>query len=308
MYNSELNSQNIIALLEENGFKGSVVTINRIPELKSRLGGLYSQKLLDVTFFNERLKIFDFDLSDVMPDAKSIITATTSQQIIQAVFYYNGNVHRLTVPPTYSNFTDILVYRLLAKLVEAEGYLLKGVQLPEKPLLVMSGIGKYGRNNIVYVDEMGSFHRPVTFITNAVLDEIYWGEIKIHEKCLKCKACIKACPTNAITEDKFLINAERCLTYFNEGSSRFPRWINSGWHNCMIGCMMCQNICPINREYAGNIDNGVVFSEQETSQILRNTAITGLSRVTIDKLKQIGLYEDYNVLSRNLDVLINRNN
>lgn len=153
---------------------------------------------------------------------------------------------------------------------------------------------------------MGSFHRPVSFITDAELNEIIWGNIELHEKCIKCKACIKACPTGAISKDKFLISAEKCLTYFNERSRPFPEWINPEWHNCIIGCMTCQNICPINREFKDNIDHTVVFSEQETLQVLDNKSISGLAKNTIDKLKTIRLFDDYNLLSRNLSVLINR--
>lgn len=305
MSDSKLNTGEIISLLENRGFKGSVVSINRIRELESYIGNLRSRGLVDELFFEERLENFDFDISEVMTDAKSIIIATTIQPIFKVGFYYQGTLHQLIVPPTYSTYTDILAYRLLANKVEAEGYALKGIQLPEKPLLAMSGLGKYGRNNIVYVDGMGSFHRPVTFITNAVLDETSWYKMEIHKKCDNCKACINSCPTRAITEDKFMIKAEKCLTYHNEGSRQIPGWINSEWHNSVIGCMLCQNICPINKEFSGNVDNDVVFSERETSKILNDTSTADLSRSTIDKLKQIGLYEDYSVLGRNLSILIN---
>jgi len=308
MNNSKINSLKIISLLEKNDFKGSIVSINRIKELKSHIENLYSQRLFDETFFEERLNIFDFDSSKVTANSKSIIIATKRQPIIRVEFYYRGSKHQVIVPPTYNNTTDKQASDLLTSIFERKRYTLAEVQLPEKLLLVMSGIGKYGRNNIVYVDGMGSFHRPTAFITDAKLDEIKWGNPQIHEICIKCKACINSCPTDAISEDKFLIRAEKCLTYYNERGYPFPDWINSEWHNCIIGCMKCQNVCPLNRDFLDNVENAVVFSEQETIQVLGNTSITRLSQSIIDKLKKINLFDDYNLLSRNLNVLVNKAN
>ena len=46
------------------------------------------------------------------------------------------------------------------------------------------------------------------------------------------------CPTKAIRQDRFLISAEQCLTFFNEKPDDFPEWVNPVWHNCLIGCMI----------------------------------------------------------------------
>lgn len=145
MYNSQLNSPSIVSLLEKNGFTGSVVSIPRIPELKNHLERLYTQRLLDETFFEERLKIFDFDISGIMADAKSIIVATTFQPIVEVEFRYEAKVYKIVVPPTYTDITDTQVYNLVKNILESEGYSLVKVQLPEKLLLVMSGVGKYGK-------------------------------------------------------------------------------------------------------------------------------------------------------------------
>jgi epoxyqueuosine reductase len=308
MHNSKLNSLKIISLLEKNNFKGSVVSINRIRELKSRLDDLYSQRLLDETFFEERLNIFDFDISNILTKAKSIIITTTIQPIVKVEFHYRGTAHKVIVPPTYSNITDKRANKLLRKILEPEDFTLTRVQLPEKLLLVMSGIGKYGKNYIAYVDGMGSFHRPAAFVTDANLDEIKWENPGLNQKCFKCTACIKSCPTGAISKNNFLISAEKCLTYYNERSHSFPEWINPEWHNCIIGCMICQNICPLNKKHLDNTENSVTFSENETLQVLDKVSVNNLSRRTIDKLKKISLFDDYNLLSRNLSVLVNRTN
>ncbi len=164
------------------------------------------------------------------------------------------------------------------------------------------------KNNITYVDGIGSFHRPVIFITDAKLDESQWVIPEIHERCSKCNTCLKFCPTGAISKDHFLLSAEKCLTYHNERTHPFPNWLKAEWHHCLVGCMICQNICPLNKSYVDNIEEVATFSEQETLQLLSNTPKTKLSYGTIDKLKKINLFTDYELIGRNLTVFLNRNN
>jgi epoxyqueuosine reductase len=304
MNNPEINSMEVVSLLENHDFKASVVSIHRLPELKDQVDRLYRQRLFNETFYQERLKIFDFSISKVFPNDQSIIIATIKQPIVQVEFLYRGKIHSIIVPPTYDDKTDRQALNILEARLAPEGFAVKEANLPEKLLLVMSGLGKYGRNNIAYVEGMGSFHRPVTFVTDAKLEEMNWGSPTEHEKCLKCKACLKNCPTGAITDDQFLLKAEKCLTFHNESGRQFPEWIKSEWHHCLIGCMVCQNICPLNKECLENIENAVAFSEQETMEILSNTAREKLSPGTVEKLRQINLFVDYNLLSRNLGVLV----
>jgi epoxyqueuosine reductase len=308
MNSSKVNALQIITLLDNNDFKAGIVSINRIQDLRKHVASLYTQKLFDETFYEERLTHFDFNISNILANAQSIIVATTKQPIIQVEFSYQGIVHKIIVPPTYDDMTDKHAFKILTGLLEPEGFKLREVSLPEKLLLVMSGIAKYGRNNIAYVKGMGSFHRPVVFITDAKLVEMEWISPEIHEKCIKCKTCIKYCPTGAISKDQFLLKAEKCLTFYNERNSSFPEWIKSEWHNCLIGCMMCQNKCPLNEDNIDNIESVVTFSEQETLEIIRNKPLRKLSRSTIDKLEKINLFCDYNLLGRNLSVLVKRNN
>jgi len=68
--------------------------------------------------------------------------------------------------------------------------------------------------------------------------------------------------------------------------------------------MLCQTICPLNREYIYNIKEAVIFSETETSEILGNTPMTELSSDTAENLRKLGLFSDYNLLGRNLNTLM----
>jgi len=58
---------------------------------------------------------------------------------------------------------------------------------------------------------------------------------EVYERCQTCQACLRACPTGAIAVERFLVRAERCVTFRNEkpGSVPFPAWVNPTWQNCL---------------------------------------------------------------------------
>ena len=126
------------------------------------------------------------------------------------------------------------------------------------------------------------------------------------ELCSTCTACLNTCPTGAIQKDRFLIQAEQCLTFFNEKGGAFPDWIDPAWHNCLIGCMICQDTCPANKDHTAWIIEGEEFSEEETLLILEGASKDTLPRLTIDKLKRLYMSDDYDLLQRNLGVLMNK--
>lgn len=305
MKNKKITTPQVIEFLESKNIKGAIVSINRIVDLKNHIENFYHKHLFDEDFYQRYIPDFNFKIAKILPDAHSIIIATAQQPILNVEFCYNNTVYKTIVPPVYVNTTDQQVLELLTNIFEPAGFKLIKAKLPEKLLLVSSGIAKYGKNNIVYVEGMGSFHRPIVMVTDARLEEMSWVQPEMHARCMNCHACLKACPTGAISSDRFLLKAEKCLTYYNEENAPFPEWIKPEWHNCLIGCMFCQNICPLNRNFLNNIVNIVQFTDEETQQILQNTPRTALSPTTHQKLMKIKLYDDYRLMGRNLKVLFN---
>jgi len=96
------------------------------------------------------------------------------------------------------------------------------------------------------------------------------------------------------------------LTFFNEKSGDFPEWVDPSWHNCLIGCMICQDICPVNKDHTNWIVEGGKFLEEETLIILKGVLKDKLPLDTIEKLKKLYMLNNYNLLQRNLRVLINK--
>jgi epoxyqueuosine reductase len=123
------------------------------------------------------------------------------------------------------------------------------------------------------------------------------------EACAGCSLCARACPTRCIPADRFLIHAENCLTFHNESPAVFPDGIRPEWHNALVGCMRCQLACPVNKARLRTA-GGPIFSELETALLLRKPPMETLDDQTRLKLKTSEMDDYYEVLGRNLAVLL----
>lgn len=66
------------------------------------------------------------------------------------------------------------------------------------------------------------------------------------ERCLTCRRCVNACPTNALVGDRTL-DARRCLNYWTiENRDEIPEDIGKLLGGRLFGCDLCQRVCPHN--------------------------------------------------------------
>jgi epoxyqueuosine reductase len=297
--------QELDSKLGKMGYLSRTVSIQHVPDLRRGIEGSNIRSLLNKELYKEYLACLSFKPRGTLPDAKSVIVVAASQPQIRLVFTYHGRPHQVIIPPTYRRETDKGVEQALSSILDVPKDRLKRAALPLKLLAVRSGLGDYGRNNICYVPGMGSFHRLVAYYTDLTSSEETWREPQMMERCQSCQACIHSCPTSAITGDRFLIHAERCITFHNERVNEFPAWIDSSWHNCLVGCLSCQKVCPENHAFLEQIEDGGVFSEQETNLMLNLTQPSRLPSETAKKLERVDMLEYRNVLGRNLRALFN---
>jgi epoxyqueuosine reductase len=165
-------------------------------------------------------------------------------------------------------------------------------------------MAKYGKNNIAYVEGLGSFIRLKAFVSDMPTDRGDWLEPQVMKECDRCKACLKGCPTKAIVPERFLIHAERCITFLNEWPEEFPEWIKPAWHNSIIGCMKCQLVCPVNKPFVKWMEEGETFTEAESELLLKGVPLDNIPPETAHKLKRGYMLEYLDVLPRNLRVLV----
>ena len=304
----------LLSHLEERGTQGRIVAARRAHDLEQDIETLKQQRLFDGAFVQERLSELSFEPPDTLRDAQSLVVVAVPSPQVRVTFLWEGERRVLILPPTYAGYERIQreIESLVASFLEPAGFQVRRAGLPLKLLAVRSGLGEYGRNNICYVPGMGSFHELVALYSELPAGEedasSSWQGPRMMARCETCLACQRSCPTGAIPTDRFLLRAERCLTYHNEQPAEvpFPEWIDPIWHNCMIGCMECQRICPENKPYVGRLEGEVEFSEEETELLLAGIPFGGWPSQTAEKWRRLELSESPDLQPRNLAVHLKR--
>ena len=303
-------SEEILARLNERGHRGRIVSLQHLHILQEGIENPHRNGLLDNSFYQDWLSGFVFDLPESLPDAKSMIVVAVSQPQTRITFTWRSRSVYTIVPPTYLHFnqSDQQIEDLLKSHLNKQGYRVVRATLPVKLLAACSGMASYGKNNITYIQGMGSFIRLTAFYSDIPCLDDNWQDPQMMEACSHCTACLHSCPTSAIQPDRFLLHAERCLTYHNEKPAgiSFPNWIDPGWHNCLVGCLRCQIICPQNRKLLDWIDEGVSFSQKETELLMLGAQQDQLPPVTWNKLVQWDLVDLLDAIPRNLAIFLNR--
>ncbi len=302
--------ENFYKILESKGYKGKIITAKCIPDLQNAVKILNDEKLLDPAFYNEYEKYFEFEPKTDFGEVKSLFMVAMPQPQYEIVFTWKNKEVPLKIPPTYLHGGALIkeTKAFLTELLKPSGYSVEFARLPQKTLAVRVGLAEYGRNNITYIRGMGSFHRLFTFYSDFPYEQDNWQELRMMDLCKECSACVRKCPTGAIPKDEFLLRVERCLTFHNEHSVDvpFPDWIDPSWHNCLVGCLHCQKVCPANEKVINWIEPGPSFSEEETKLLLNGTTVENLPEETRSKVDEHGLGYYLSVYPRNLGVILNR--
>jgi epoxyqueuosine reductase len=290
-------------------YRARILPIRRLNDLRESLEGAYQQGLFDEEFYRQRLTEFVFEPPAAPgPAARSLVIAAYRDPPVRFTFVWKGNPVQAIVPPTYLHWRekDERAAQALVERLQPEGRRLIPADVPKKLLAVQSGLAAYGSNNITYVKGLGSFFRLAAFFSDLPCAEDFWTEPRRLEACNNCRICRLACPTGAIAEERFLLHAERCLTYWNEkpATISFPDWLAGGWHNCLVGCQRCQTVCPENRIVLDRVEDGGRFTEQETMLLLEHLPQAELPSSLVEKLESWDLLELEDILPRNLRALL----
>jgi epoxyqueuosine reductase len=301
----------LLQSIEERGYLGRIVSARHLPDLQESVKAHYEYGHFDQAFYRQWLADeFDFNPPQSLPEARSLIVVAARQPQVRFTFTWQKKQIPVIVPPIYLHRqeTNQQAARDLTEILAPAGYRVMEAVVPKKLLAVQSGLAEYGRNNIAYVPGMGSFHRLVTFFSDLPGEEDGWREPRMMERCEKCRVCVRRCPSGAITTERFLLHGERCIVAHNEQPSEvpFPEWLEVEWHNCLVGCLLCQRFCPENRDYLDRIEEGTTFPAEETALLLAGVPLDQLPGETVKKLEESDLVKYFHVLSRNLKVLCDR--
>jgi epoxyqueuosine reductase len=308
MRSSHACAERLLERIDERGWRGRIVPIDHLPDLEKAILGRFEGGLLNAALYREQLGFFSFDPPANLPAACSIVIVAAPTPPMRIVFHWRGERVPVVVPPTYVGCTPRTesVQAVLETWLRKDGYRLAKPKLPLKTLAVRSGLAEYGRNNLCFVPGLGSFLQLVGGFTDLPCENDPWREPKALDRCASCVACLRRCPTGAIADDRFLLRAERCLTYHNEAAGDFPDWIDPSWHHCLIGCMRCQAVCPENAAVRDWFEDRAEFSEQETAFFIGRVPLERLPAETAAKLRSLAINEDYRQLCRNLSMIVGR--
>jgi epoxyqueuosine reductase len=300
----------INALLNEiaaHGDRGAVVPVSRFDDLKRGMEDLRS---------GEHHAWSDWMAGEMVIskepgfEPRSLIVVVTPSPKVMLEFNAGGRPVPCIVPPYYTDECTVgeKVLRYINAFLAPLGFAAADAgQLPQKLLAVHCGLTAYGRCNISFSKDYGSYIRLLTYVSDLPCEEAPWFPTRRMDACQTCDACVNACPTGAIDADHRVIDASKCLTSKNETPGDFPDWIPADAHNSLVGCLKCQDCCPANAHIKDNISQGVAFTSEETAELLGHRGDSPFSDTLSAKLEATGISPEFwPLLPRNLGVLLHR--
>lgn len=199
--------------------------------------------------------VTSFEESDVSKRIDPKLTMSNAKSIIVCLFPYAVDYEE---GANISNYTYSIDYHIIArkKLAEISDFLSAKIDnfehkafvdtgsLPDRHLAHLAGLGYYGINSHIINDKYGSY----VFIGYILTNYSFEIDKPINKTCIRCGACVKECPGNAILGD-FTINPHRCISYLTQKKGDLTEdeiaVIRKG--KLVFGCDICQKVCPHNK-------------------------------------------------------------
>ncbi|OGR82687.1 MAG: tRNA epoxyqueuosine(34) reductase QueG [Elusimicrobia bacterium RIFCSPHIGHO2_02_FULL_57_9] len=212
------------------------------------------------------------DIAHWYPEAKSVLIcgfsyASTRQASVKSGY---GRLARYSVFPDYhpelkKRMKSILDW-LKTTVPKADGRIFVDTSpLLERLYARYAGVGFVGKNTMLIAPKLGSYFLIAGLAINIELA----SDEPVPDHCGSCNRCLNACPTDAFAQERVL-DAGRCIAYFTiEHRGGIPEEFRPGIGDWIMGCDVCQEVCPWNRFALA----GEVFKPQfETSQDLAELA------------------------------------
>jgi epoxyqueuosine reductase len=297
----------ITAWAKERGYRVAAGTAANLEKVLNTLEKRREAGEIDRTFYRDTLEKSTGLAGTVLPTPRSILVIAVPRPAHVLSFSVGGREIGTILPPTYVHYRKLFedVRDDLRKALAGYECRLEVLGAPLKALGNQLGLLSYGRNNIGYIDDLGSYFQLVGLASDKPIDGKRLPAGRAHKllpRCKDCRICAMACPTGAIDKERILLHAEKCYTLFSESPAPIPDNLKPPSPKCLIGCLRCQQVCPENKGFLRYEEAVVSFDEEETKAFLGKAAESDavVNRVR-KKFGSLGLTESLSVFSRNLD-------
>jgi epoxyqueuosine reductase len=184
----------------------------------------------------------------LVPGAKSVISLLfnyfpeedLSDSPLKISKYAYGKDYHFVIKDKLKNFLK----EIQAQIGQVEGRVfVDSAPVLDRAWAAKSGLGWIGKNAMLINKRKGSFY----FIAELILDLELEYDTPTTDHCGTCTACIDACPTDAIVDNK-VIDSNKCISYLTiELKEEVPSQFKEQMEGWIFGCDICQDVCPWNK-------------------------------------------------------------
>lgn len=165
------------------------------------------------------------------------------------------------------------------------------------------GLGWLGKNTLLIHPKRGSYY----FLAELILDLELEPDHAIRDHCGTCRACIDACPTEAIADEGYLLDASRCISYLTiELKDAIPNELAPKMEDWVFGCDICQQVCPWNRFSKENAEDALQprreildLNREDWYEMTEDVFDEVFSGTPVKRTKYSGIRRNLKVLSKN---------
>lgn len=183
----------------------------------------------------------------LLEGAKSIVSVALNYAPKKVIPQEQPQIAAYALGKDYHDVVKSKLFQLASSLQCEEGSFKVCVDtapILERYWAVQAGLGWQGKSQQLIIPKAGTMF----FLGELLLcREVDHYDQPMANRCGKCRKCIDACPTGALSPDGSF-DARRCLSYQTiENRGEISETTARAMGNVIYGCDRCQLSCPVNR-------------------------------------------------------------